>query len=119
MRVHLVAAIGDRRRTLTVLMALVAAAVVTTAVAPAPASAASQTVPQLAQGAGMGAKPSAAVRRVQRVLHSRGTTRGHRGAAGRSGPPPAPAVRRSQPDRGLAADGIVGPKTRRAVSRIA
>ena len=34
MRVHLVAAIGDRRRTLTVLMALVAAAVVTTAARP-------------------------------------------------------------------------------------
>src|SRR3954471_8120518 len=120
MRVHLVAAIGDRTRTLTVLMALVAAAVVTTAVAPAPASAASQTVPQLAQGAGMGAKPSAAVRRVQRVLHSRGYSLGQPGVDGRFGPLTDAAVpRRFQADRGLAADGIVGPKTRRAVSRIA
>ena len=51
-----------------VLMALVAAAVVTTAVAPAPAGAATQPTVVLAQGAGMGAKPSVAVRRVQRVL---------------------------------------------------
>jgi DNA invertase Pin-like site-specific DNA recombinase len=119
MRVHLVAAIGDRRRTLTVLMALVAAAVVTTAVAPAPASAASETIPQLAQGAGMGAKPSAAVRRVQRVLHSRGYSLGEPGVDGRFGPLTEAAVRRFQADSGLAADGIVGPKTRRAVSRIA
>ena len=119
MRVHLVAAIGDRRRTLTVLMALVAAAVVTTAVAPAPASAASQTIPQLAQGAGMGAKPSAAVQRVQRVLHSRGYSLGQPGVDGRFGPLTDAAVRRFQADRGLPADGIVGPKTHRAVSRIA
>src|SRR4051812_7754428 len=142
MRVHLVAAIGDRTRILTVLMALVAAAVVTTAVAPAPrtrrvrgarpapavvppaappppASAASQTIPQLAQGAGMGAKPSAAVRRVQRVLHSHGYSLGQPGVDGRFGPLTDAAVRRFQADRGLAADGIVGPKTGRAVSRIA
>src|SRR4051812_45680368 len=118
MTVHLVAAIGDRRRTLTVLMALVAAVVVTTAVAPAPASAAS-AIPQLAQGAGMGAKPSAAVRRVQRVLHSRGYSLGQPGVDGRFGPLTDAAVRRFQADNGLAADGIVGPKTRRAVSRIA
>ena len=119
MRVHLVAAIGDRRRTLTVLMALVAAAVVTTAVAPAPASADSPPTPVLAQGAGMGAKPSAAVRRVQRVLHSRGYSLGQPGVDGRFGPLTDAAVRRFQADSGLAADGIVGPKTRRAVSRIA
>jgi DNA invertase Pin-like site-specific DNA recombinase len=118
MRVHLVAAIGDRRRTLMVLMALVAAVVVTTAVAPAPASAASKTIPQLAQGAGMGAKPSVAVRRVQRVLHSRGYSLGRPGVDGRFGPLTDAAVRRFQADRGLAADGIVGPKTRKVVSRI-
>jgi DNA invertase Pin-like site-specific DNA recombinase/peptidoglycan hydrolase-like protein with peptidoglycan-binding domain len=118
MRVHLVAVFGDRRATLTVLVALVAAAVVTTAVAPAPASAASQPTPQLAQGAGMGAKPSAAVRRVQRVLHSRGYSLGRPGVDGRFGPLTDAAVRRFQADRGLAADGIVGPKTGKVVSRI-
>ena len=118
MRVHLVAAFGDRRRTLTVLMALFAAAVVTTAVAPAPASAASQPAPVLAQGAGMGAKPSPAVRRVQRVLHSRGYSLGRPGVDGRFGPLTDAAVRRFQADRGLAADGIVGPKTNKVVSRI-
>jgi DNA invertase Pin-like site-specific DNA recombinase/peptidoglycan hydrolase-like protein with peptidoglycan-binding domain len=118
MRVHLVAVFGDRRRTLTVLLALVAAVVVTTAVAPAPASAASKPTPQLAQGAGMGAKPSAAVRRVQRVLHSRGYSLGRPGVDGRFGPLTDAAVRRFQADSGLAADGIVGPKTRKVVSRI-
>ena len=103
MRVHLVALMGDRRRTLTVLMALVAAAVVTTAVAPAPASAATQPAPALAQGAGMGAKPSVAVRRVQRVLHSRGYSLGRPGVDGRFGPLTDAAVRRFQVDRGLAA----------------
>ena len=110
--------VGDRRRTLTVLLALVAAAVVTTAVAPAPASAATKHAPVLAQGAGMGAKPSAAVRRVQRVLHSRGYSLGRPGVDGRFGPLTDAAVRRFQADRGLAADGIVGPKTRKVVSRI-
>ena len=118
MRVHLVAAIGDRRRTLTVLMALFAAAVVTTAVAPAPASAATKPAPVLAQGVGMGAKPSVAVRRVQRVLHSRGYSLGQPGVDGRFGPLTDAAVRHFQADRGLAADGIVGPKTNKAVNRI-
>ena len=118
MRVHLVAVAGDRRRTLTVLLALVAAAVVTTAVAPAPARAASRPIPELAQGAGMGAKPSAAVRRVQRVLHSRGYSLGQPGVDGRFGPLTDAAVRRLQAASGLAADGIVGPKTRTVVSRI-
>ena len=100
------------------LLALVAAAVVTTAVAPAPASAASKPTPELAQGAGMGAKPSAAVRRVQRVLHTRGYSLGQPGVDGRFGPLTDAAVRRFQADSGLAADGIVGPKTRKVVSRI-
>src|SRR5689334_4390502 len=119
MRIHLVAASGDRRRTLTVLMALVAAVVMTTAVAPAPAGAATTNpAPLLAQGAGMGDKPSAAVRRVQRVLHSRGYSLGRPGVDGRFGPLTAAAVRRFQADSGLAADGVVGPRTRRVVSRL-
>jgi DNA invertase Pin-like site-specific DNA recombinase/peptidoglycan hydrolase-like protein with peptidoglycan-binding domain len=118
MRVHLVAVLGDRRRTLTVLLALVAAAVVTTAAAPAPASAATKPVPQLAQGVGMGDKPSAAVRHVQRVLHRQGYSLGRPGVDGRFGPLTDAAVRRFQADSGLAADGIVGPRTRKVVSRI-
>jgi DNA invertase Pin-like site-specific DNA recombinase len=118
MTVHLVAVFGDRRRTLTVLLVLVAAVVMATAVAPAPAGAASKTIPVLAQGAGMGAKPSRAVRRVQRVLHGRGYSLGRPGVDGRFGPLTDAAVRRFQADRGLAADGIVGPKTRKVVSRL-
>ena len=51
----------------------------TIAAAPAQASAATKQAPLLAQGAGMGDKPSAAVRHVQRVLHSRGYSLGRPG----------------------------------------
>jgi DNA invertase Pin-like site-specific DNA recombinase/peptidoglycan hydrolase-like protein with peptidoglycan-binding domain len=118
MRFHLVAVLGDRRRTLTVLLALVAAAIVTIAAAPAPASAATNPTPQLAQGVGMGDKPSAAVRHVQRVLHRQGYSLGRPGVDGRFGPLTDAAVRRFQADSGLVADGIVGPRTRKVVSRI-
>ena len=111
-------ALGDWRRTTTVLLALVAVAVVTTAAAPAPARAATKNTPVLAQGAGMGSTPSTAVRRVQRVLRSRGYSLGRPGVDGRFGPLTATAVRRFQADRGLAVDGIVGPSTRAAVRRI-
>ena len=112
MRVDLVAAIGDRRRNLTVLLALEPRRrVATTAAAPARAGAATQPAPVLAQGAGMGAKPSVAVRRVQRVLHSRGYSLGRPGVDGRR-PTDRAATRRFQADGGLAADGSVGPKTR-------
>ena len=111
-------ALGDWRRTTTVLLALVAAAVVTTAAAPAPARAAATHTPVLAQGAGMGSKPSVAVRRVQRVLRGRGYSLGRPGVDGRFGPLTAAAVRRLQADSGLAADGIVGPKTRSVVRGI-
>jgi hypothetical protein len=85
MSVNLVAAAGDRRHTLTVLVALVAAAVGTTAVAPTPASAATKPAPWLAQGVGMGDKPSAAVRGVQRVLRTAGYSLGRPGVDGRFG----------------------------------
>jgi DNA invertase Pin-like site-specific DNA recombinase/peptidoglycan hydrolase-like protein with peptidoglycan-binding domain len=110
-----VAAFGDLRRTLAVLLALVAVAVVTTAAAPAPAGAATKQAPLLAQGVGMGDKPSAAVRHVQRVLHDRGYSLGRPGVDGRFGPLTDAAVRRFQADSGLAADGIVGPQTRKVV----
>jgi DNA invertase Pin-like site-specific DNA recombinase len=108
---------GGWRRNLTVLLALATVAVLTTAVAPAQASAAKQP-PLLAQGAGMGDQPSPAVRHVQRVLHSRGYSLGRPGVDGRFGPLTDAAVRRFQADSGLAADGIVGPQTRKVVRRI-
>jgi DNA invertase Pin-like site-specific DNA recombinase len=118
MTTYRVALRGDWRRNLTVLLALVTVAVVTTAAAPAQASAATKQAPLLAQGAGMGDKPSAAVRRVQRVLHSRGYSLGRPGVDGRFGPLTDAAVRRFQADSGLAADGIVGPQTGKVVRRI-
>ena len=105
-------------RTVTALLALVAAAVLTTAAAPAPARAATTQTPVLAPGAGMGTKPSAAVRRVQRALRSQGYSLGRPGVDGRFGPLTAAAVRRLQAHYGLAVDGIVGAKTRRLVKLI-
>ena len=110
-------ALGDWTRTLVALM-LVAAAGLMTATAAAPARAATKQAPVLAQGTGMSGKPSAAVRQVQRVLRSRGYSLGRPGVDGRFGPLTAAAVRLLQSDRGLVADGIVGPQTRRVVRRI-
>jgi peptidoglycan hydrolase-like protein with peptidoglycan-binding domain len=69
----------------------------------------------LAQGAGMGAKPSAQVRRVQLALQRRGYDVGAPGVDGRFGPLTAAAVRRLQAARGLAVDGLVGKRTRVAL----
>jgi Putative peptidoglycan binding domain/Resolvase, N terminal domain len=71
--------------------------------------------PVLAQGAGMGAKPSAQVRRVQLALERRGYDVGAPGVDGRFGPLTAAAVRRLQAARGLAMDGLVGNRTRAAL----
>jgi DNA invertase Pin-like site-specific DNA recombinase len=80
----------------------------------APARAADgRTTPVLAQGAGMGANPSAQVRVVQRALQRRGYDLGPPGVDGRFGPLTAAAVRQMQSNHGLLADGIVGQKTRK------
>jgi DNA invertase Pin-like site-specific DNA recombinase len=122
MYIKLVAARGDRTRTRSVLLALAALAILAIAVVPASASAATTTkprpVPMLSQGVGMGATPSTAVRRVQRVLERRGYNLGAPGVDGRFGPLTDAAVRRLQADYGLAADGVVGPKTQKLVRLI-
>jgi peptidoglycan hydrolase-like protein with peptidoglycan-binding domain/DNA invertase Pin-like site-specific DNA recombinase len=74
-----------------------------------------RTVAVLAQGAGMGARPSPAVKRVQRALTRAGYRLGPTGIDGRFGPITDAAVRRLQADRGLPVDGIVGPHTRAAL----
>src|SRR6188472_189312 len=98
-------------------IATIAAVVVVAAmVITGQADAASRPVtPLLAQGAGMGAKPSAQVRQVQRALQRRGYDVGAPGVDGRFGPLTAAAVRRLQAARGLRVDGIVGPRTRTAL----
>jgi peptidoglycan hydrolase-like protein with peptidoglycan-binding domain len=98
-----------------VLIALVALAALVATAAPASASTAPASIPQLAQGAGMGATPSPAVRRVQRVLDRRGYDLGAPGVDGRFGPLTDAAVRRMQADKGLAVDGVVGTRTRKAL----
>jgi DNA invertase Pin-like site-specific DNA recombinase len=113
------AATGGRTRTTAVLMTLVGLAVLTTVAVPASASAAENTAPVLAQGVGMGAEPSAAVRGVQRVLHRSGYDLGAPGVDGRFGPLTDGAVRRFQADHRISADGVVGPQTHRVVRRVA
>jgi DNA invertase Pin-like site-specific DNA recombinase len=122
MNIKLVAGRGDRTRTRSVLTALTALAILAIATVPASASAAAQTktkpAPVLAQGVGMGAKPSTAVRGVQRVLKRHGYDLGAPGVDGRFGPLTDAAVRRLQSDYGLVADGVVGPKTHKLVRLI-
>jgi DNA invertase Pin-like site-specific DNA recombinase len=74
-----------------------------------------RSAPVVAEGVGMGAKPSVDVRVVQRALERRGYTLGPPGADGRFGPLTEAAVQQMQADHGLTVDGIVGPDTRTAL----
>jgi len=106
-----------RRASAAIVLMVVAA--VALGAPPTAVAAPPKTTPVLEQGAGLGSTPSAAVRRIQRVLERRGFGLGPPGADGRFGPLTAAAVRRMQTRYGLAADGVVGPKTRRVLRLMA
>jgi peptidoglycan hydrolase-like protein with peptidoglycan-binding domain len=72
----------------------------------------------LAEGVGMGARPDAGVRLLQRELRATGRSLGPTGVDGRFGPRTEAAVKALQASFGLATDGIVGPKTRKLLRTI-
>jgi DNA invertase Pin-like site-specific DNA recombinase len=111
-------AVCERRRAWTVFLMLASlAALLAAAPTASAATTTTRPAPVLAQGVGMGDKPSTAVRAMQRRLAQRGYRRdlGTPGVDGRFGPLTDGAVRHVQRDAGLAVDGLVGPKTRKAL----
>jgi DNA invertase Pin-like site-specific DNA recombinase/peptidoglycan hydrolase-like protein with peptidoglycan-binding domain len=112
MTIHLLA-VGERTKTVAGIIAL--AAIVAVAAPTAARAANPSTTATLHEGIGMGDKPSKRVRTMQRALVRRGYGVGAPGIDGRFGPLTAGAVRRLQGDKGLVVDGIVGPRTRRAL----
>jgi peptidoglycan hydrolase-like protein with peptidoglycan-binding domain len=73
----------------------------------------------LAEGAGMGRRPSERVRLLQRQLVRAGFSVGRAGADGRFGPLTAVAVRRLGRTHGLTADAVVDRTTRHALRMVA
>jgi DNA invertase Pin-like site-specific DNA recombinase len=113
MTIHLFA----QRNRATSITTLAVLALLALLVAPSNAARAADGRPTsvLAQGAGMGAHPSAQVRQAQRALRRRGYDLGAPGVDGRFGPLTEAAVRQMQSDHRLSVDGIIGPRTRKAL----
>jgi DNA invertase Pin-like site-specific DNA recombinase/peptidoglycan hydrolase-like protein with peptidoglycan-binding domain len=105
---------GNRATSITTLAVLGVMALLIAPSTPARAADGRPT-PVLAQGTGMGARPNAQVRVVQRALGRRGYDLGAPGVDGRFGPLTAAAVRQLQAEHGLPVDGIVGRRTRTAL----